>query len=517
MLDKNSAAQTLGVSFLNDTVRCAHLSYQNSTPYIQELFTENGNVKRLYTIGGDPLIVTGISAKEVLVRQVDVQLTKLKDIEAVLSFQAEPLLPYPVEESLLDYIPQTQTKAQTRISLIATEKAAVQSHLEAVNTLSITPEVITCAPAALALFGYYFGVTPKSTWPQFVIHVGISETYCVLQRGGRLLASHNISIGSNAFASKKKDLELEIGKTIYALAKQSKVDNVTEILLCGPGVLVDNFSLTLSSTLKTDVTLPAERYNGKRNDLIHYAESIGYALSAMPTSDIQVNFRQQDYSYPNPWKRFKQPALTFAGTVLALTISLYLFGASLTTRQETKLKQQYASLLEAVNKPYSEFEREFQTKVNNLPEGAEIEVPKLKSLSQKQIEDRVDYLAKEIQSIPDTFFLLPSAPKASDVLAWISNHPNVKGDGNTPLLDIQSFSYSLVKRPDNKKRLEKYLYKVDLEFSTDIPKNAREFHDALIAPNDFIDPKSEIKWSQTRDQYKTSFFLKNRQLAGGAS
>ena len=68
----------------------------------------------------------------------------------------------------------------------------------------------------------------------------------------------------------------------------------------------------------------------------------------------------------------------------------------------------------------------------------------------------------------------------------------------------------MVKRPDQSKKKEKYRVKVDLEFSSPTPKQAREFHDALVAPNDFVDPKDEIKWSSNRGSYRTSFFLKDK-------
>ena len=54
--------------------------------------------------------------------------------------------------------------------------------------------------------------------------------------------------------------------------------------------------------------------------------------------------------------------------------------------------------------------------------------------------------------------------------------------------------------------------KVELEFSTATPKLAREFHDALIAPNQIVDPKGEVKWSSNRGKYRTSFFLKDKTL-----
>lgn len=102
----------------------------------------------------------------------------------------------------------------------------------------------------------------------------------------------------------------------------------------------------------------------------------------------------------------------------------------------------------------------------------------------------------------------------SDVLAWLGTHPNfvtaTKDKGSS--LQIESFNYTLIKRPEPSKKQEKYQVKVELEFSSPTPKMAREFHDALISPNDFVDPKGEIKWNSNKDRYRTSFFLKDKTV-----
>jgi type IV pilus assembly protein PilM len=123
-------------------------------------------------------------------------------------------------------------------------------------------------------------------------------------------------------------------------------------------------------------------------------------------------------------------------------------------------------------------------------------------------------LQKELQGTPDSFPLFANTPRVSDVLAWLSQHPAavlVDAKGNRqPKIQIDNFSYTMLKRPQQGKKQEKYQVKVELEFSSPTPKWAREFHDALIAPNDWIDPKGEVKWGSSRGKYKTSFFLKDK-------
>ena len=77
---------------------------------------------------------------------------------------------------------------------------------------------------------------------------------------------------------------------------------------------------------------------------------------------------------------------------------------------------------------------------------------------------------------------------------------------------LENFSYKMVKRPEFNKKKEHYQVKVEIEFSTHTPRYAREFHDILLAPNEIIDPTSDVKWSSERGRYRASFFLKDKTL-----
>jgi type IV pilus assembly protein PilM len=139
-------------------------------------------------------------------------------------------------------------------------------------------------------------------------------------------------------------------------------------------------------------------------------------------------------------------------------------------------------------------------------------------LDDESLLERINYLEKDLQAIPDIFPLLPNIPKVSDVLAWLSTlHIQIgkKSKGELPnaqSIQIENFNYTLVKRPEQNKKQEKYLVKVEIEFTSPTPKQAREFHDALIAPNNFVDPKGEVKWNTSHGRYRASFYLKDRTV-----
>ncbi len=249
-------------------------------------------------------------------------------------------------------------------------------------------------------------------------------------------------------------------------------------------------------------------------DLQKFAVPLGLALNTLPNQNGLINFRQQELVFPNPWKHLKQPLGIYFLLGICLAISFYLFGQSYLKYHEDEIKKDYVALLAGMNKPYSAFENEYLLKFPD--ESNEYgEIAEIKTLSQNDINNRLDFLYKELQASPDMFPLFPNVPRVSDVLAWLSNHPNVVekdpvSDVKNPLIQLESFSYNMLKRPDQGKKQEKYQVKVEFEFNTATPKLAREFHDALIAPNEIVDAKGEIKWSSNRGKYKTSFFLKDK-------
>lgn len=561
MFDKPKAIHTLGLEKSSSTIKCAVLSYRRKMPSLDKAFelvldlAETDNVNQLYINEKGKelkasleknLVVTGINANETLVRPLDVKLKKEKDIDAVLSFQIEPLLPYPVENAQADKIILSKDDEGSHLTVIAIRKDHFSQHLEQWHSFNVEPEVISCVPDALANFSKIFA---KTETPLFVIHLGNTHTVCVLVNEGKLIAAQAIALGVDllveaigkdkkleltpakahmlkmnislpleeplpAFSQTIDTMRLEITRTLYALAKQIKGKEVPDILLTGEGASIGNLATTLCQNLNKNLLTPAENPNFSltTSELQNFAIPIGLALSVLPNATDQINFRQNEFAYPNPWKRLKGPLAIYFGLTLFVSLALYLFGNAYQTYQENKLKTQYLDLLRVMNKPYSEFEKEYAgTKSTN-------KVPlKIKQLSQDDIKARLVVLQKEIQSTPQVYPLLPNVPLVSDVLAWLSTHPNIVGKQqpgeNAPeAIQIESFSYTLVKRPELTKKQEKYQVKVEIEFSSPTPKMAREFHDALIAPNEFVDPKAEIKWNSNRDRYRASFFLKDKTV-----
>ncbi len=575
MFDKPQASQVLGLEMDAFSLKGVALGLMRGKPKLETAFdfpidrpqSLGAEVKPLYTeaqqrqldsLLQNHLIVTSINSQDVLVRTLEIKVNKAKDIDAVLAFQAEPLLPYPTDNALLDKILLSKEGADTKLSLFSVRKDYLAQHLQQWHALHIEPEVVSAAPHALALFAKYFAPTENLC---YVLHLDWNQSLCALVDQGKLIAAQTSTKGINslldvliqeqgpdinaarqqlndsqfmaaydspAFKNALDALRVSIMRPIYALAKQIKTQEVSHILVTGPGAAVPELAATVCRSLnKTLMPLDdAPAFGMSAPELQKYALPIGEALSALPTNMEQINFRQQEFIFPAPWKRLKKPIITYIALCLALTLALILFGHAYLHYQEGNIRQQYLDLLSGMNRSYTQFEGEFTSKTLQPQELATGETLSPADLTPADINSRLQYLEKGILAIPQIYPLQPNVPLVSDVLAWLSTHPSFaaksqesqentdSADNNAllPSLKIESLHYAMVKRPEPTKKQEKYQVKIELEFSSPTPKMAREFHDALIAPNDLVDAKAEIKWNSNKDRYRTSFYLKDKTI-----
>lgn len=572
MVERPNALQTLGIEITPYSIRAVRLALQkkgvaveklyeipcefNASPtpeFVFHLFSSGEGADLKKNLEKD-LTVTCLSAADVLVRPLEVKLKKENAIDEVLPFQAEPLLPYPVENAVLERIFLNQDGEGTLLTLLAVRKDHLQQHLLHLNALEIEPEIVSCAPVALAAFAEQFG--DKSPYT-LALHLGFQNGLCVLLKEGKLAASQGCRSGLEsllkAYAEDQKQplslaeasflsldfpsitpnsspllyealetFKSELLRTVFSLSKLVRGQEAQSLLLTGEMGPYPQLVNYLCQGLNKKIIFPEPHgeIDLPSQQLQMWALPLGAALTPLPSdaprSPQLVNFRQEDFTYPHPWKRYKVPLALYLGLCAGLALSLFFMGFSYLKYREDKVREQYAELLAANHRPYTPFEKDFKAKSKGLKSGADETPTPLSELSQGEIAERLNHLEKEIQAIPDIYPLFPNIPTVSDVLAWLSTHPKVvakdaQGE-KLPLIQLENFSYSLVKRPDITKKQERYQAKVEIEFSTNTPKAAREFHDALIAPNAMIDPKGEVKWNTNRGLYKATFYLKDRTM-----
>jgi type IV pilus assembly protein PilM len=557
--------RTVGLYSKNAVIQAAYIVFEKGSFNVERLieFPHTSNIensddvkllykgpeeKELQELCNKYLAVASLDESDVLVRRLRMKLTRDKDIEEAFLFQTEPQLPYPIETAVVDKIIIEKSEGSTLLVFLAAKKDYIQKVLDFWQEHSIEPEVVSAEPIALnALLNACS--TPEPI--QYAVHIGKTATLSVLVKEGKLLAAHSVQTGWESlylglsqdrgeslseheiFSSEfnlletehyphfKKALDELLQKILWnylSLIKETKLKETPVLYVVGEGANVYHLPSLIGTTIGIDQG-KLTNFNCSPSDFNRFSIPIGLSLTAQAKDNlaplISVNFRREEYTYPTPWKRFKTPLLIYAALCLGVACSLYFLGTSYLKHKEDHLKSKFLELLSFTQKPYDIFEASYEQKYPFSKRGDTL-IP-IASLNAEDISNRIDFLETSLKSTPDSFPLLPNIPRVSDVLVWLSTHPKlVCSDNSVPgdclPFTIDVFNYSLVKRPEINKKSEKYQVKIDLEFSTSSPRLAREFHDALITSNDFVDPKGEIKWTATKGKYRTSFFLKDKTI-----
>jgi type IV pilus assembly protein PilM len=545
MIDKPDSSHTLGLELEGTNLKMVQLSLLKGKPKLDRLFeievdqdnqlnfraekNEDLDVKPLYIakkenqlndlnlteLINQHLVSTCLNGNQTIVRNFEIKLKKERDIQAALPFQVEPILPFSFENAVIDKITIDKTVDGTELTIFAAKKDHIKKHIESWQNIRIEPEVISSEPSALVSFSNHFFASKTA---YFIIYFAKTHITCSLVKNNKLIASQS-TFYKDPVPNVVENQSNDVIRLLYALSKQMKGLNVGEVLYLGSIEEHESLLKMLQLKLKQETAILNQDPNFAIGELElqKFAVPLGLALSTLSKNDDLINFRQQELAYPDPWKHLKKPLAIYMLLGICLSISFHFFGKSYLNTYEDDIKKEYVSLLAGMNKPYSAFESEYLIKFPHEAKNDYDEIVNVQSLSQEDLNNRLNFLYNELQASPDMFPLFPNVPRVSDVLAWLSNHPNVverdpEGNIISPLIQLESFSYTMVKKPDNAKKQEKYQVKVEFEFNTATPKLAREFHDALIAPNNIVDPKGEVKWSSNRGKYKTSFYLKDKTI-----
>lgn len=504
----------IGVEQTVSGIKGAEVSFQKKHPIIHRLHSFTEIVKPLYTVHS--LVVTGMDSSDILVRSLRLALTKEKDIQSALAFQMEPLLPYSIEETILTRQTLSQDAESTQLTVLSAQKSRLQRHLEQWQQAKIEPEQVGCIQSALCYFAHYYLPNNK---PYLILHANTKWITCILAKDGKLLGSY---VQQEGLPHLQKDMDMQLqGEAIkrfqqatsrMSLALLREVKEVPEgILMTGEAASLPDLEKKLTEKLNLPLLFCHDSDGFTSQEKQIYAVSIGLAIGSFFK---QIDFRQQEFAYPAPWKRIKAPLIAYFACMSLFTLAFFLFSQAYLSQQENQLKQEYSDFLSTMNKSHEDFESKFLAKNPAAKEKVGGEIVDIIHLQREDLQERIDFLQKDLQATPDSFPLFANIPRVSDVLAWLSRHPLViqKDENEQPYLQLENFSYVMLRRPAHSKKQEKYQVKVELEFTSPMPKRAREFHDALIASNDFVDPKGEVKWSSNRGSYRTSFYLKDKTL-----
>jgi len=174
-------------------------------------------LRRLWSDGGfsSRRVVVGVSSQRVIVRQADVTAMSEDELRSALNFEAQELIPIPVDEAVLDFqvidsvLPNSDpnTPPNMRILLAAAQRDMVGKHMAAIRAADL--DVVAVDPVALAMLR---AVPPAPVgFAEAVVSIGSDLTTIAVREGNsaRFVRVLNIG-GSDLTEALSRELALNV-------------------------------------------------------------------------------------------------------------------------------------------------------------------------------------------------------------------------------------------------------------------------------------------------------------------
>lgn len=315
-------------------------------------------------------VITALPSSAASIREISIAFDSPKKLGRIIKYQMEPLVPYPVEEMIVDYLPAESGESVTAIGV---RKETVSGCIEGLRQSKIEPGVVSLD--GLALYGLYLrlhgGENPGVV---SIIHKEGDETLVMIIHGNRLAMVRLLQGGQPP----------EIRETLALYKIKDPEGRVESILLTGAGA-DESLCEDLRREVGIEVTLwrPFDRCRHELGEIdtktqMLFAVPLGLALGSFAPPLRRFNLRREEFA-PLASANLKRPLVYMAASLLVL-LTLVTFT---TYHSLHRSEKEYMALRSEV---HSVFRTAFPD-VPNILKGMELE-----QMKQKILEGRREYL-----------------------------------------------------------------------------------------------------------------------------
>lgn len=256
---------------------CAHRSLKEG----QELGEVLSELTRGLDLKSD-LCISSMPMEDVSFRNFSLPFRDTKKIRQTLPYELEPLVPFPLNELIVDF--QVSAKAeQSEVMAIAARKSVIADHLSRLQDREIDPEIIEVQSSPLVSWLVNQDETPEDG---LLLYLGSSHSAMSVYLKNRVVLVRTFSHKPRDEATAEettplsltpeietriKNLSAEVNKTLHAGRWQQRWTSLPEkVFFTGPGALYAGMSDLLSRFLN----LPCEQVDISRDPGIGMDASI---------------------------------------------------------------------------------------------------------------------------------------------------------------------------------------------------------------------------------------------------
>lgn len=228
----------------------------------------------LNSMGAYNYIYVALPSNYIIFKEMSFPFAGYQKIKAVLRYELEPLLPFSVDESVVDFIITKERATQTDILAVAVKRDLLQEHIAPFLQVGVSPEKITVD--LFELFGFYQQFyTEKQTQGTALIDLGFYTTRIAYSTDDQLVAIRSLNRGLISPSSTTEVIEnlirfgiedldqassayidsllSEIQFTLRTVAMRTGTNLLQEILILGEGAQIKGINNRLQLLLNTSV------------------------------------------------------------------------------------------------------------------------------------------------------------------------------------------------------------------------------------------------------------------------
>lgn len=463
-------------------------------------------VKPLYFDRNSGILISGLSSRDLIIRDHSIALTPTANLRRALILQAEAQLHLKQEELLT--VAQINGREKQAITYTTT-CSALAAHLHAFSDLLLDPERVSAIPCALQSFIQWKAPDVTS---YFLLDISQTATNCIWVEKNALQKVHSYPAGWQhlllAFQEERKklfpvrdpdDIDFSVLKTNQypAFAEKARLlrRELSKMIhsfqcrrpLIFTGETANGFRTYLLELLQNSIV--EEKILGLSIDEHRYAQCIGLGIDYLTNRKQPIQFRSASSLSKRTWQ--KVGSINAALLIISVIVSAFFWkmGTWWIEKREAEIVRHLESWTAAKD---PSLRRELFLAGSDT----QILAAQWMNLIEKNSKD---------------YRFIMKAPKTAQFLDWLTHHPFVESlRASSDPISFEQIRYQLVSFPRIDAPEKPYLVKIDLDFKVASPLHAKKFHEALLQETPWIDAPQGVTWEMTGALYKTSFYLKNQ-------
>jgi type IV pilus assembly protein PilM len=298
-------------------------------------------LKKVFSlVGSYQEIRLAISSSQIIFKTMLMPFNDIEKIKKVVDFEVEPLLPFSIADSIVDFIITKSNTAQhnSEIIIAAIQKQYITQHIEIFTQIGITPDIITID--LFELYGFYKLISSTQLGNNALIELSSDNTKIIFITDGQLRFIRTLPVGMetlkksgeerNVYTPPKNDAPeiqasepMNDGKalaenllfTLQSFTSQLNISEPPRLFLLGeeanaPGLL---------SRLQQALNMPIELFNPnqvaehthitlKSVTQIPLANTISTAAALSSPTTEHINLRQKEFAPKDEQLLIKQLA-----------------------------------------------------------------------------------------------------------------------------------------------------------------------------------------------------------------